>query len=171
MSKKENRSRHGVRRIGAALLSSNVVYASARFAAHRPKPTTAVTASIIRPDFKAGLWTPDRARHKRARSLKRLPFVAMKDHRGGRAANYWSDAPTGNGRDDFKRGKEYAVLTIEAMTVDGCPWYLEKIIEALVTDAISRRARGGKHSRALPPAVNGFIHELSRQLCTIRGAS
>jgi hypothetical protein len=32
-------------------------------------------------------------------------------------------------------------------------------------DAASRRAKGGKYSRTLPSAIDGFIHELSRQLC------
>jgi hypothetical protein len=144
---------------------SNVIQAGKRFLAHRPT-TTKVSASIIRPDFEAGYWTPEKLHHTFAPSLKQLPFVMVK---GGRqrpsAATYWNDAPTGNGRNDFKRGKTYAALTIRAMTADGCPWYLEKVTKAIVIDSASRRARGGKHSRALPPAVDGFIHELSRQFC------
>ncbi len=140
----------------------NIIQAGERFTAHRPT-TTVVTAGVIRPDFGAAYWTPEKLRRMFGLSVKRLPFVTMK---GARAASYWNDAPTGNGRDDFKRGKKYAALTIEAMTADGCAsWYLEKIIQAIVADAVSRKVKGGKHSRTLPPAVDGFIHELSRQFC------
>ncbi len=152
------------------LPTSNVVEAAKRFMAHR-RTTTVVSASVIRPDFKAGYWTPEKLRRTIGPSLMRLPFIMMKggSRRAG-ARSYWNDVPTGNGRDDFKRGKEYAALTIEAMTADGCAWYLEKIIEGIVADAVSRKAKGGKHSRTLPPAVDGFIHELSRQFCaTITG--
>lgn len=147
------------------LPTSNVVEAVERFMAHRPT-ATAVTASVIKPDFKAGYWTPEKLRRTLGPSVMRLPFITMKGgHPRAGATAYWNDVPTKNGRDDFKRGKEYAALTIEAMTADGCAWYLEKIIEAIVADAVSRKAKGGKHSRTLPPAVDGFIHELSRQFC------
>jgi len=146
--------------------AANVIQAGERFKAHRPT-TTVVTASVIRPDFGAAYWTPERLRRMFGLSVRRLPFVTTKgNNTSASAANFWNDAPTGNGRDDFKRGKKYAGLTIEAMTADGCAsWYLEKIIQAIVDDVVSRRAAGGKYSRTLPPAVNGFIHELSRQLC------
>ena len=151
--------------------ATNVIQAGERFMAYRPT-TTVVTANVIRPDFEAAYWAPDKLRRRLGPSLKRLPFVTIKG--GGPSAsvaNYWNDAPTKNGRDDYKRGKKYAVLTIKAMTADGCAsWYLEKIIQAIVADAVSRKAKGGKHSRTLPPAANGFIHELSRLFCaTITG--
>jgi hypothetical protein len=161
------RTRHGaIRAAEVPVPAPNVIEAAERFRARRP--TAAVgSASIIRPDFKAGYRTAEKLRRPRQPSLERLPFVTMK---GGNpaagATSYWNDIPTGNGRDDFKRGKKYAALAIEAMTADGCAWYLEKIIEAMVVDAVSRRAKGGKHSRTLPPAVDGFIHELSRRFCT-----
>ena len=166
------RVRRGAIRTAKApmLPTSNVVEAAERFMAHRPT-TTAVTASVVRPDFKAGYLTPEKLSRTLGPSVMRLPFITMKggSPRAG-ATGYWNDVPTGNGRDDFKRGKEYAALTIEVMTADGCAWYLEKIIEAIVADAVSRKAKGGKHSRTLPPAVDGFIHELSRQFCaTITG--
>jgi hypothetical protein len=135
--------------------------------AHRPTKTGAA-ASIIRPDFRAAHRTPQKIRRKLGPSVKRLPFVTLA---GGsprsRVKSYWNDVPTANGRDDFKRGKKYAALAIEAMTADGCAWYLERIMEAIVADARSRKARGGKHSRTLPPAVDGFIHELSRRFCAM----
>jgi hypothetical protein len=140
----------------------------------RPSTTTLVTASatVIRPDFKAADGTAEKLRRTFGPSGKRLPFVTMKGgNPSASVTSYWNDAPTENGRDDFKRGKKYAALTIEAMTADGCAsWYVEKIIQAIVADAASRKADGGKHSRTLPPSANGFIHELSRQFCaTIAG--
>ena len=83
-----------------------------------------------------------------------------------RHGSYWNDTPTGKGRDDFKRGRDYAALTMAAIGAESCAsWDLERIIEAIVIDAASRKAKGGKYSRTLPPAVYGFIHELSRQFC------
>jgi hypothetical protein len=69
-----------------------------------------------------------------------------------RATIYWNDTPSGNGHADF---------------ADGCgPHYLQCIIEAMIHDAVVRRAKGGKRSRRLPPAVDGFLFELSQQLCS-----
>ena len=67
--------------------------------------------------------------------------------------------PTGNGRDDFKRGKEYAALTIEVMTADGCAWYLEKIIEAIVADAVWRKAKGGRTAALYRRLLTGSFIE------------
>jgi hypothetical protein len=148
------------------LPTPNVIEAAERFMAHRPAGT-AVTASVVRADFKAFYGTSGNLRRTLGPSIMRLPFVTMngKGPSAG-AKSYWNDVPTGNGRNDFKRGKKYAALALEAMSADGCAWYLEKIIEAIVLDAVSRRAKGGKYSRNLPPAADGFIHELSRRLCT-----
>ena len=150
--------------------AANVIEAAARFTAPRPR-TNVVTASVIKADFRAVCRKPEKTRRMGGRSLTRLPFVSTKggSPRAG-VKRYWKDVPTGNGREDFKRGKKYAALTIEAMTADGCAWYLERIIEAIVLDAVARKAKGGRHSRTLPPAVDGFIHELSRRLgATITG--
>jgi hypothetical protein len=130
-----------------------------------------VATGVIKADFRAAHRTAEKTRRRVGPSLARLPFVTTK---GGSpradVKRYWKDVPTGNGRADFKRGKKYAALTIEAMTADGCAWYLERIIEAIVLDAVARKAKGGRHSRALPPAVDGFIHELSHRLCaTVTG--
>jgi hypothetical protein len=143
--------------------SANVIEAAEKFMAHRPA-TTAGTASVIRPDFRSGQPKPAHHRRTHGPSLARLPFVTMKGRRRRAGArSYWNDVPTGNGRDDFKRGLRYAALAVEAMTADDAPWYLERILEAIVLDAASRKASGGKHSRTLPPAADGFIYELSRR--------
>lgn len=149
-----------------SLPTPNVIRVGERFMANRPTKT-GMTASIIRPDFKAASCRPETSRRMVAPSVRHLPFVTLKSKRPrAGATNYWNDVPTGNGRNDFRRGKQYAALTIKAMIADGCAsWYLEKIIHAIVVDAVARKAKGGKHSRTLPPAVDGFIHELSGQLC------
>jgi hypothetical protein len=144
-----------------------IIHARDRFITPRATTTTAVTAVVIRPDFNAAHRKPEKP-CTFAPSIKTLPFVKMKG--GGRratAASYWKDVPTGDGRDDFKRGRKYAALTIAAIIADGCAsWDLEKIIKAVVIDAASRKAKGGKFSPCvLPPAIEGFIHELSHQLC------
>jgi hypothetical protein len=161
----KHRSRHGARRTRVEA-PSNVIHAGERFIAPRPITITAAPASVLRPDFEATYWTTEKPLRTFSPSFDRLPFVKMKGSGRTRAASFWTDAPTENGRADFKRGRTYAALTIAAMTADGrtlC--YLERIIEAIVIDAACRKTKGGKYSRALPPAVEGFIHELSRQFC------
>jgi hypothetical protein len=149
---------------------SKVIYASTRFTARRATTVTLAGASIVRLKFKAGSRRAEQPRDALRLSLKTLPFIRLKGGDGTRTS-FWKDVPTGKGRDDFKRGQKYAALTIAAIAADKCAsWDLEKIIEAIVSDAASRRAKGGIYSRTLSPAVDGFIHELSRQLCaTITG--
>jgi hypothetical protein len=157
-------SRHGAMPTEELASHPKVIHARERFIAPRATMAAVVTATIIRPDFRER----EKPRGTFAPPLKTLPFVKIKGGgRRGRPASYWKDAPTGNGRDDFKRGQKYAALTIAAIAADDCAsWDLERIIEAMVIDAASRNAKGGKYSRSLPPAVDGFIHELSRQLCS-----
>ena len=157
-------SRHPAMRTAELTSQSKVIDAGARFIAPRAITPNVVTASIIRPDFTGSHWKP---RRTFGPSLKTLPFVKMKGHgQRARPTTFWNDAPTGKGRDDFKRGRRYATLAIAAIAADGCAsWDLERIIEAIVVDAASRKVKGGKYSRTLPPAVDGFIHELSRQFC------
>jgi hypothetical protein len=155
-------------RIGESASLCKIIHAGERFITPRATTTTAVTASVIRPDFNAAHRNPENPCSTFAPSIKTLPFVKMKGGgRRARAASYWKDVPTGDGRDDFKRGRKYAALTIAAIIANGCAsWDLEKIIKAVVIDAASRKAKGGKYSPCvLPPAVEGFIHELSHQLC------
>jgi hypothetical protein len=144
---------------------SKVIYAGTKFTTRRATSTTLGSASIVKVDFKALSSRPEQA-CRTFSPLEALPFVKLTG--GGRRARagYRRDVPTGNGREDFKRGQEYAALTIEAIAAERCaPWDLERIIEAIVIDAASRKAKGGAYSRTLPPSVDGFVHELSRQLC------
>lgn len=161
-------SRDGGMRSRGSSAHSKVIHAGERFSAARATTTTALNADVIRPDFKASYWTPEKSCCTFASSLETLPFVKMKGgDRCVRPASYWKDAPTGNGRKDFKRGQKYAALTIAAIAAHDCAaWDLARIIEAMVVDAASRKVKGGKYSRTLPPAIDGFIHELTRQFCT-----
>jgi len=106
-------------------------------------------------------------RRHHAPSIKKLPFVVAHDERLTMPAmNYWNDEPSGIPAHDWKRGKDFARLTIEAMIADGCSaHYLERIFEAIVTDAVRRRRKGGKGSRRRSMVVDGFLFELSRMFC------
>ncbi|MDQ6734646.1 MAG: hypothetical protein M3Z35_11145 [Nitrospirota bacterium] len=100
-----------------------------------------------------------------APSIKALPFVARRD--GARVTepplSWWKDTPGADHHSDCKRGRSYALLVIDALAADRCgspP--LENIFAAIIEDAVRRRLKGGKHARTLPPAVDGFLWELSR---------
>jgi hypothetical protein len=103
-------------------------------------------------DYDAAYWTPEKVRKVFGPSIKQLPFVTMTDGSPcANAASYWNDVPTNDSRADFKRGKEYGALTIEALAFDRCgPRYLEHIIEAIICDAVARKAKGGKYIAAPP---------------------
>jgi hypothetical protein len=152
---------------GEVTTHPNVVLAAERFLAPRTALLNVGPAQVVRPNFSARYRTPD-AEPQRAFSpfFQNLQFVGIKGSgRHARVTSYWTDAPTEDGRADFKRGREHATRVIVAMNADAdgaC--YLERIIEAIVIDAASRRAKGGKYSRKLPPAIQGFFYELSRQL-------
>lgn len=148
-------------------MQSNVIHARERFIMRRPSTMTSTPGLIIRPEFGRNTQSYPT---KLPVSLKKLPFVKIKhESRRPSAACFWSDAPTANGREDFKRGQTYAALTMAAITADGyAAWYLERILDGIVRDVASRKAKRGRYSRTLPPAVIGFIHELSRQYCARR---
>ena len=146
---------------------SNVVHAEERFLAPRPAVSMVGIARVTKLHFGLGYRTAEPEPQRGiVPFLQNLPFVKIKGSgRRARVASYWIDTPTGNGRADFRRGRGFAARVIVAMNADpesAC--YLERIIEAIVIDAASRRGRGGKYSRTLPPASQGFIYELSRQL-------
>jgi hypothetical protein len=97
--------------------------------------------------------------------LRRMPFVTL--HDDGSPATWWNDVPTKGGikaiHADRRRGEEYADMVVDALVADdakGCiPLWL--VINAIVDDAIKRRAKG---SRKLPPAVHGFLTQLSLRM-------
>jgi hypothetical protein len=114
------------------------------------------------------VWTEEEIRRIFHPSINRLPFVAqLDDGEGASSFNYWSVEPSDNGHADFVRGKEYAALTIDAIYADGCgSRALEFIFEALVEDAIARRAKGGRYSRTNILSVGGgFLSGLSHFIC------
>jgi hypothetical protein len=97
--------------------------------------------------------------------LRRMPFVTLYDD--GSPATWWNDVPTKGGikaiHADRRRGEAYADMLVDALVADdakGCiPLWL--VINAIVDDAIKRRAKG---SRKLPPAVHGFLTQLSLRM-------
>ena len=91
-------------------------FVARRAAGRRRAPKPAVPAVVVTPDFDAGCWTPARLRRSCAPSVKLLPFVTLRvdGNPYAPAASYWDVAPSGKPRDDFKRGKQYAAMTIEA---------------------------------------------------------
>ena len=150
---------------------SNVVRAEERFLAPRPAVASiGRNPRVIRPDFSRPYRTPEtEPGYGVSPFFQGLPFVRIKGSgRRARIASYWTDLPTDDGRADFKRGRAYAARVIAAMNADalGGACYLERIIDAIVRDAAARRAKGGKYSRTLPPAVQGFIYDLSRRLAS-----
>jgi hypothetical protein len=100
--------------------------------------------------------------------LRRMPFVTL--HDDGSPATWWNDVPTKGGikaiQADRRRGEAYADMLVDALIADdakGCiPLWL--VINAIVDDAIKRRAKGGTGSRRLPPAVHGFLTQLSLRM-------
>jgi hypothetical protein len=115
------------------------------------------------PDDSRDIYEWWKARHP---EIMQLPFVTRIEGRDGEFnINFWN-VQSSDGIDDIKRGRKYAKLTIAAL---GNAKYasvyraLEMMFEAIVTDAIARRAKGGKGSRTNITSVgNGFLSELSK---------
>src|SRR5947209_9777560 len=102
---------------GEVATHPNVVHAEERFLAPRAAVPIAGTARVIKPDFGACYWTPNPEPQRAiAPFFQNLPFVKIKGSgRHARVASYWADGPTGDGRADFKRGREYAARAFVAM--------------------------------------------------------
>jgi hypothetical protein len=110
-------------------------------------------------------WTIADIRRIYAPTFKSLPYVqrdegaSLCDH----PATFWNDTPGFDHKADHKRGRVYAAMTIEAVAADNCDSRpLEQVFEAIIMDAVARKIKGGKHARTLPPAVDGFLWELSK---------
>jgi hypothetical protein len=92
-----------------------------------------------------------------APSVKTLPFVSGEWKNDYWPESMWIDVPTDDFCADIDRGKHFAKLTLGALMADQCNhgYVLAAIFEAIVNDAIRRRAKGGKGSRSMPGAVHG----------------
>jgi len=110
-------------------------------------------------------WTIAELRRIYAPAFLSLPFI-QRDERASlcaRPITFWNDTPGFDHKMDSRRGRLYAELAIEAIAADDCgPRPLERVFEAIIKDAVVRKAKGGKHARTLPPAVDGFLWELSK---------
>jgi hypothetical protein len=100
-----------------------------------------------------------------APAFKSLPFVQRKNGTTAvdKPITFWNDTPGFDHKTDCKRGRLYAQMVIEAIAADNCGSRpLERTFEAIIKDAVAREAKGGKHARTSPPAVDGFLWELSK---------
>jgi hypothetical protein len=110
-------------------------------------------------------WTIAKLRQVYAPAFKSLPFIQRKNETSifEKPITFWNDAPGFDHKTDFKRGRLFAEMTIEAIAADNCgSGPLEATFAAIIKDAVARKAKGGKHTRTLPPAVDGFLWELSK---------
>lgn len=114
-------------------------------------------------------WTIADVRRIHAPAFTALPFVTRKEvsDKLSQAISFWNDIPSGDGMSDYKRGRIFAGMVVDAIATDQCGSRpLERAFEAIILDAVARRVKGGKHSRTLPPAVDGFLLELSKVIAT-----
>jgi hypothetical protein len=96
-----------------------------------------------------------------------LPFVTMPTEECGSWGEFWkrtvmwNDEPTDDRLADFRRGRRYAFLAIEAIQKDKtCGHQLEITVERMIEGAFRRRGRSGKLCRNLSMAEKGFIDSL-----------
>jgi hypothetical protein len=137
-------------------MTDRVINAAERFT-KKPLPSEATVDP---------LWTrgnPNEFRSMFLPSVKALPFVSEEWKNEYWPECMWVDEPTDDYCADMDRGRHFARLTISALMADR-PKHgvaLEKIFEAIVNDAIRRRAKAGKGSRSLPAAVRGYLDQLA----------
>lgn len=115
------------------------------------------------------------AQHFAAPAFKALPFVTLKEPEErtggfGDGSSWWNDAPTDNCCADYRRGKAYAQMAVAAIAVDACHVRaLELVFEHIYLDAIRRREKGGKYSRSMPNAAQGFLSEIAKVITVKAG--
>ena len=117
-------------------------------------------------------WTLEEVRSIFAPSVKVLPFVTRdpKKPLDGHPLTWWNDEPGIDHKLDRKRGVAYADMLIDTIAADRCGGLpIERIFESIIEDTVARKIKGGKHSRILPPAVDGFLWQLSRTIATKAG--
>ena len=71
---------------------------------------------------KAPEWTLAQARRFYAPAFKSLPFIQRKSETSicERPITFWNDVPGFDHKTDFKRGRLFAEMTIEAIAADNC---------------------------------------------------
>ena len=111
--------------------------------------------------------------------LEGLPFVDPEPPgfpHTRRKWNCWNDVPTDDGLNDFQRGKRYGQMVLNAMEARSehklalsiAAIDLGHIIESMIRDGITRRMKGGRHSRTpVTSAMSGFLSELTRHIAGI----
>jgi hypothetical protein len=130
-----------------------VIHAAKRFAHKRPLP----------PNPQRTEMTAESRAHF-APSVKSLPFVSDRWGNECWPESMWADVPTNDYHADCERGKLFANLTISALIADKPAHHcsLELIFKAIVEDAVRRKAKGGKGSRTMPAAVQGYLETLAK---------
>jgi hypothetical protein len=115
--------------------------------------------------------------------LEEMPFVDPQPPRfpnTRREWNCWNDVPTDDSLDDYRRGKRYGQMVLDAMEARSEAYgghklalsiaaiNLQHIIESMIRDGIARRIKGGRHSRTpVTSAMSGFLWELTRHIAGI----
>lgn len=75
----------------------------------------------------------------------------------------WNDEPTDDPAADYRRGRQYAHLAIEAIRTDKAfPRQLEIVVQRMIAGAFSRRGPGGRLCRQLSSSEEGFLNTLCR---------
>lgn len=101
-------------------------------------------------------------------ATKALPFVKLRanDQPLWRPESFWHVEPTGKRENDFKLGRKYARLAIDAMKADRDSHLVARVIQDIIKDAVDRL--GGKRRGRRSPAALGFLAEISEVLADER---
>jgi hypothetical protein len=135
----------------------------------RPKPLR--PAPFLRLAYSAP--SPDKSiaaeiRHYTMPATKALPFVKLRanDQPLWRPESFWHVEPAGTRENDFKLGRQYARLAIDAMKADRDSHLVARVIQDIIKDAVDRL--GGKRRGRRSPAALGFLAEISEVIATER---
>ena len=93
-----------------------------------------------------------------------MPFVSEETNAGGWPVEKWIDDENATHSD----GRQFARLAMAAMAMPH-PYHLgsralEVTLEAIVAQHVAKRVRGGKGSRTMSRAADGFVREIARTL-------
>jgi hypothetical protein len=138
----------------------------------RPKPLR--PAPFLRLAYSAP--SPDRSiaaeiRRYTMPATKALPFVKLRanDQPLWRPESFWDVEPTGKRENDFKLGRQYARLAIDAMKADRDSHLVARVIQDIIKDSVDRL--GGKRRGRRSPAALGFLTEISEVIAAERDSS